>query len=485
MTQKRMIIVSFLVSVAVFLLPTGDAMADPPVPGSSWVSHSISTTIAPLASAYGDGLFVALNWCGPGTCSNTTYPEVTSLDGVTWTPQTQTGIVASQSWYGLTFANGMFVAVGPTPNTTNNDQVIISSDGIHWTYEASPLGVWTSVTYGDGKFVAVGNASGNEPVVMTSPDGVTWTAQNTPDNSTQLNDVLYANGIFVAVAYAPGTSGYQVMTSPDGVTWSGHVTTQGCFLDNFVVAYGNGTWVIMGTGAVDPCTSSATFLTSTDNGATWQAESPGNSADWSNIVFTGSNFVAVATGGTPQVMTSPDGFTWTSQVAPSGYWWTLALGNGILVDLSIDGTASMTSTYTPSVPSPPTSVSASLQHNGVAVSWMTPWNDGQSAITGFTATASPGGATCTTVSTSCVITGLAAGSTYSITVTASNAAGTSDPSSPVLLSLPVPATLAATGSDLQTLPWVAVALVGLGFGTYGFSRRRKSRGEIDADELST
>ena len=103
------------------------------------------------------------------------------------------------------------------------------------------------------------------------------------------------------------------------------------------------------------------------------------------------------------------------------------------------------------------------------------WSASPGTVTSYTATATPGGASCTTATTSCVITGLTNGSTYSVTVTASNAVGTSDSSDPVSVTLPIPATLAATGSDLMNPPWLAIALFGLGGGALLVSRRRKTQ----------
>jgi hypothetical protein len=60
------------------------------------------------------------------------------------------------------------------------------------------------------------------------------------------------------------------------------------------------------------------------------------------------------------------------------------------------------------------------------VSWTAP----AGTITSSTATASPGGASCTTATTSCVITGLSPTTSYTVTVTASNAYGPSEPSVP-------------------------------------------------------
>jgi hypothetical protein len=81
----------------------------------------------------------------------------------------------------------------------------------------------------------------------------------------------------------------------------------------------------------------------------------------------------------------------------------------------------------------------------IAVTWQASQSDGGSAITGYTATATPGGATCSTVSLTCTITGLTNGTTYTVAVTATNAAGASSPASagPVTPGKPV---ITITGS---------------------------------------
>ena len=85
---------------------------------------------------------------------------------------------------------------------------------------------------------------------------------------------------------------------------------------------------------------------------------------------------------------------------------------------------------TPNVPDAPQDVTASASGQSVEVSWSAPDSYNGSAITGYTATAAPGGATCSTSTTSCTVRGLTNGTSYTFTVTATNAVGTGPPSAP-------------------------------------------------------
>ena len=94
------------------------------------------------------------------------------------------------------------------------------------------------------------------------------------------------------------------------------------------------------------------------------------------------------------------------------------------------GTSTSSNTTDPvapfDLPSAPTDVVATADGTTASVEWTAPTSNGGSPITGYTATASPGGATCTTTgATTCDITGLTPGTSYTFTVTASNIGGTS------------------------------------------------------------
>jgi uncharacterized repeat protein (TIGR02543 family) len=92
----------------------------------------------------------------------------------------------------------------------------------------------------------------------------------------------------------------------------------------------------------------------------------------------------------------------------------------ITVDLTEDPEIVVAATK----PSSPTSVTATAGDTEATVSWSAP-ESGGSAITSYTVTSTPSSFTCTTATTSCVVTGLSNGTSYTFAVTATNSVGTS------------------------------------------------------------
>lgn len=109
------------------------------------------------------------------------------------------------------------------------------------------------------------------------------------------------------------------------------------------------------------------------------------------------------------------------------------------------GSSSSSSTQTPvtvAAPWPTTKVTAVAGDRGLNVTWLPPYAT-FSPITAYTATASPGGATCTTPTLGCTINGLTNGTSYTVSVVATNRFGHSGPSIP---SSPVAPILTGGGS---------------------------------------
>jgi chitodextrinase len=123
--------------------------------------------------------------------------------------------------------------------------------------------------------------------------------------------------------------------------------------------------------------------------------------------------------------------------------------------------SSSSSSVTPhGPPSPPTGVSATAGNQQATVSWSAPSDNGGSSITGYTVTSAPDGKTCTTASLTCTVSGLTNFTSYTFTVTATNAVAlTSAPSDPSSSVTPLPAppsiTHTSAGDAQVSVTWSA------------------------------
>ena len=245
-----------------------------------------------------------------------------------------TGTPAGGVWSSITYGNGLFVAVARITLTTG--AIMTSPDGITWTARTSTAASgngWQSVAYGNGLFVAVANTSSTTGAVQTSPDGITWTARTSTAADIGWYSVTYGNGLFVAVAITTLTTG-AVQTSPDGITWTARTSTAASALGGWIsVAYGNGLFV-----AVAHNSSTTGAVQTSPDGITWTARTStaASGSGWTSVAYGNGVFVAVSdtTSTTGAVQTSPDGITWTartSTAASGSGWYSVAYGNGVWI----------------------------------------------------------------------------------------------------------------------------------------------------------
>jgi hypothetical protein len=109
-------------------------------------------------------------------------------------------------------------------------------------------------------------------------------------------------------------------------------------------------------------------------------------------------------------------------------------------------------TFTPIAPTPTTSVTATPGDGAATVAFAAPFSINGSEITNYTVTASPGNVTASGAASPITVPGLANNTPYTFTVTATNGAGTSNPSAPSDAVTPLPANAPGAPSSLVATP---------------------------------
>ncbi len=216
----------------------------------------------------------------------------TSADGDQWIAQSPP---SRDRLIGVAYANGQFVAVDSTGHSYR------SPTGVGWssqTVEVPELIAMTDLTAGGGLFVATGYAQGHRGIIISSTDGQNWTNQVAPlgleGSPPALTSIAYGGGYFVALA-----DGGPILTSPDGVHWTAR--NRGVPYSLGSVCFANGSFLAAGVAGIvlrsgnllaatlTPRRTSAGFEVALDGltGQTYriQATADLTSGTWTDIAF--------------------------------------------------------------------------------------------------------------------------------------------------------------------------------------------------------
>ena len=227
-----------------------------------------------------------------------------------WARRAVPGLTTNLS--SVAYGNGVFVAVG------DGSTVVTSPNGTIWAVStAGAYGNLARIRFINGEFVAVGTSD----KILFSADGATWTARTLP--TADCWDVAYGNGVYVV-------AGSTSHVSSDGVNW----TMSRGPLDS--VAFGNGRFVAL------PTTLSITALTPprtvhSTNGVDWVEDFQPSyiAAQGTGEVIHGDGLFVGEASQWNGVMTTTDGTDWCCRfkggVAPEVLNGGLAHGRGYFV----------------------------------------------------------------------------------------------------------------------------------------------------------
>jgi hypothetical protein len=387
-------------------------------PMSSW---NVVSTPNPTGSWF-VVKYLGGKWIALGHTSNV----ATSSDGVTWTEHS----IPAGSWQSVTFGNGRYVALNAVDATPHE---IVSTNGTNWSTVGGPDGPWTSVTYGGGLFVAVGSLG----QIYTSSDGLSWTKTFLRPHD-DFTSVAYGNGRFLAVDAAHGDTAVAL----DGVHWAFYLTPKAG--EHWgAVAYGDGNFV-----AFDR--SGSGFNASTVLGALWLVHSYAPVQEIDGAVYgcgsfvatgqssgSGNNFFLSSTGAvlSPVGVPGDAGSDWTS-VAYANHRFVAVDDAGNIASATTNANCSATT------PMAPKDVSGFPHNNSVVTFIHPPPSAGGAPIDGYRMTISNGVVTRTCHAAvyyepNCNTTGLSNRMIYQVTTQAHNRFGYSVPSDPEMV-IPVP-----------------------------------------------
>jgi hypothetical protein len=242
----------------------------------------------------------------------------------------------------VAFGNGKFVAVGDA------GALLTSTDGTTWAVTNVSRFDLAGVSFGNGTFVAVARTGS----IYTSTDAQSWTLREPPiTDSSWHAGVSFLNGMFI-------TYGQQILTSANGLVWTNHgfspvisrpiafgggrylmpgygynmISTNlndwkayilgNDFYELVSAAYGNGVFVINNWGEL--------FTLIDGAGVTNRHPVPYTV----NVAFVNGRFFAVG----QTIETSQDGVNWT-RVAEGFHQslWSITYGNGVYVAVGSRG----------------------------------------------------------------------------------------------------------------------------------------------------
>jgi YVTN family beta-propeller protein len=507
----------------------------PPSAGDYWWYASYSGDVDNAASHTSCSIVSTSNYGYPSG-SNSPYEIAAGPDGALWFTNEfensvgridpTTGAVTTYTGVGINSPNG--IAAGPDgalwfTNTGNNSIGRVTTAGVVTNYTGAGISHPYGIAAGSDGALWFTNNTGNSigridpatgavttytgggmvgPIAITAgPDGALWFTTS----SNQIGRIDPATDAVTTFAGAGLNNLLGIAAGADGALWFtnygansiGRITTAGVITtytgsgingprditagaDGALWFTNDGNATI---GRIDPGTQAVTtygglvglpfsivagsdgamWYTTNDNGLglsrivadTTVKAASAPSAPWGVGATAGpaqatvSFSAPISSGGSAitnyTVTASPGGQTATGSGSPIT---VTGLTNGTTYTFTVTATnASGTSPRStasaalalPVPPGAPTSVTGASGNHSVSVSFTAPASNGGSPITGYTVTASPGGATATGSSSPITVSGLSTGSTYTFTVTATNVAGTgsaSAASAPVTLATP-------------------------------------------------
>ena len=225
--------------------------------------------------------------------------------------------------------------------------ILTSADGVTWTARVSGTAVdLKSITYGNNVFIAVGySIVGDSTVVYAASDDATWTWTSVNfDEGNYIDSISCGvNKFIIAGFYYDATYDYwedMIWSSADGKKWDvSRIADEVLWLNS--ITYINNKFFAIGEYEdwifyeIPP----ATIVYTSVDGINWGYHTY-DLADYpdimgmTDIAYGNNQYVAVGNNG--KVLSSPDGINWQNNT-PKDYW-AVAYGSENFVSVGMNGT---------------------------------------------------------------------------------------------------------------------------------------------------
>jgi hypothetical protein len=154
---------------------------------------------------------------------------MSSYNGINWTLRTQS---SNNNWTTICYGNGQFVIVsyGQIDSGGNivfggtSNVIMTSPDGINWSDRSAPNDAWINIIYANNSFLVLAQTNS----YMISSDLTNWTT-GTTFTRKDWRSITYYNGKYVAVASTSGNN--NVMTGVENASCYNKGTKILCLID--------------------------------------------------------------------------------------------------------------------------------------------------------------------------------------------------------------------------------------------------------------
>jgi len=433
------------------------------------VGYMFDLTSFWYSTGTGGATLLTISGTSSGGSTSTLYSTPLSASGVTATMNTPAAtqlksITITGDVYmvinSLVFANIQLIPAAPTATTGGTSSVTASGATLAGTVNDNSA--TTTVSFQYGTTASYGSTISATPSSISAGSGATAVSASVSGLNCNItyhyrvqatNSLGTTNGsdaTFTTSACVPGAPTIGTATAGDtqaSVSFTAPASNGGAAITSFAVISNPGG--ITASGSASPITvtglsngASYTFtVTATNSAGTGSASAASNSVTpKASQTITFNNPGAQNLGTVPTLTaTSTSGLTVTFSSSTSGVC-TITSGGALTFvttgTCTINADQAGNSTYLAAltvtrsftvnavVPGAPTIGTATAGDTQASVAFSAPASNGGSAITGYTVTANPGGATGTGASSPITVTGLSNGTSYTFTVTATNSAGT-------------------------------------------------------------